>query len=136
MNKKILTSILTFVFAMTLLVQSVPLYAESLNQGVGVGAGAQNFSSPPEVNWANVDFDRDVVLEKDNEKYYSEVGKLEAQNKYDEILDLKKTVHKMYDDEVLQYYNVPFGIREDVVKYRRALEEIKGSNDESNQHEN
>jgi PKD repeat protein/prenyltransferase beta subunit len=136
MNKKILTSALTFVFAMTLLVQNAPLYAESLNQGNGVSAAAQNFSSPPAVNWANVDFDRDVVLEKDNEKYYSEVSKLEAQNKYDEIYDLKKTVHKMYEDEVLQYYNVPFGIREEVVKYRHALEGIKDSNDELNQREN
>lgn len=86
----------------------------------------------PPVNWSKVDWDREIVLEKDKEEYYNEINRLEAQNKSDEAMKLKLNTHRMSDDEVLQYYNIPLGVREAVIKYRDAIKFVKGIKQKEN----
>jgi hypothetical protein len=53
--------------------------------------------SRPSIDWSTVNWDKEIILEKDREAYFKQVEELERQGKYDEIetLQPKKTVFRV-----------------------------------------
>lgn len=152
MSKKLLTSILLFAFIAMNIASVDNAYAARSKNSVktkgktpAVSAISSTASKKhaipkippfpekaPAVDWSKVDWDKQIVLERDKEKYYNEFNRLSAQNKRDEAMKVELKTYPMSDDEVLQYYNIPFGVREAVVKYRDAVKSAKGSRQKEN----
>lgn len=86
----------------------------------------------PAVDWTQVDWDKQMVLEGDKEEYHRTLDRLEVQNKRREAGKLKLKTYRMSDDEVLQYYNVPLGVREAVFQYRNGVKSAKNAKQKMN----
>jgi hypothetical protein len=48
----------------------------------------------PPIDWSSIDWDKEIILEKDREAYYKQVEELERSGKFDEVekLQMKKTL--------------------------------------------
>ena len=60
-----------------------------------------------ETDWASVDWDREVILPKDEEAYYKEVQKLTELGRAGEVQTLAPKVSHLYDEEIMRMYRVP-----------------------------
>jgi len=80
-------------------------------------------SHPPmaETNWADVNWDEEVILPASLDEYSDEVAKLEQKNDFDAIKNLEIKKHQKYDDEALDSFQAPPSVRKLVQGYRENV---------------
>ena len=98
--------------------ECVPLLSVHAVDNNSVSTQQTNITEPYEVNWGNVDWTGEIVLLEDKEEYERQVKELEYQQNNKALKSLEPVTHAMTSEEVLEYYNVPEDIREEVRAYR------------------
>jgi hypothetical protein len=101
---------------------------ETINAPLNIQSvdSAKNAYLPPfpsdnnsqEIDWSNVDFEKEISMISDYEEYRHKTEELKRQNKYEEIKNLKIESHQLWDDEIMEHYGAPPSVKDLVVKFR------------------
>ncbi|MFA6521879.1 MAG: hypothetical protein WCT53_05880, partial [Candidatus Gracilibacteria bacterium] len=70
-------------------------------------------------NWAEIDWDSEVVLPQDVEEYQKSVSDLVAHNKSGEVKNLKQKKHKLSEEGTMQHFRVPALVQKTVLQYTK-----------------
>lgn len=76
------------------------------------------------IDWSEIDWDKEVVLPKDQEEFNTKLRELESRGRYTEVSQLKLKKRLWSDDEVMAHYQVPQEVRELVRGYRLNIKSI------------
>ncbi|MFH1514362.1 MAG: CARDB domain-containing protein, partial [bacterium] len=111
-HKNILSviTILALVF-----LELIPL-GSAIAQPIQKDALKRSDSTTTSTDWSTVNFDQEIILPEDLEEFNRKVDELKNEGREDEIVNLSPQKRKMNDDYVLDYFNVPTEIRQNIQK--------------------